>query len=433
MSGVHVLAHGVGSRHDLPVSVFHAYAGAFAALLFSFLALGLLWPESRFRGDRSGHPLPAVLQRAANSRTLRGGLRAMGLAAATAVLVHLLAGPDDPERNPAPGAVYVLLWVGLVPASMLLGPVWRLLNPLRTVHLLGCRALRRSPDAGRREPARRLGHWPAAAGLLAFTWLELASPAPASRTALLVFLLCYAAVQLAGAAVCGRAWFDRCDAFEVYSALLARLAPLGRGADGRLVLRNPLHGLDGTPRIPGLVATVCVLLGSTAYDGFSDTPWWINTLQTSPLGRTATATAGLIGTVGGIAVLYVVCAGSARLIAGPVPRPFGAFAHSLLPIAAGYLVAHYFSLLTTEGPRTVVLAVGGAGTGAPTAPDPPLGPAGLATLQVAAVVTGHVLGVVAAHDRSVRLFPPARAVAGGVPLLVLMIGYTLCGIGLLVA
>lgn len=58
--------------------------------------------------------------------------------------------------------------------------------------------------------------------------------------------------------------------------------PLGRRSDGRLVLRNPFHGLDATPERPGLVATVCVLLGSTAYDGFSDNPSWINVLQTSP-------------------------------------------------------------------------------------------------------------------------------------------------------
>ncbi|MGC5412270.1 hypothetical protein ACPXCX_52780, partial [Streptomyces sp. DT225] len=126
----------------------------------------------------------------------------------------------DPDRNPAPGAVYVLLWVGLVPASLLLGPVWRRLNPLRTAHLLACRALHRDPDAGRPLPVR-LGMWPAAAGLLAFTWLELVAPDPASPTALLVFLGVYAAVHLAGAAVYGAHWFDHADAFEVYSGLLA--------------------------------------------------------------------------------------------------------------------------------------------------------------------------------------------------------------------
>ncbi|MEV0986338.1 hypothetical protein [Streptomyces sp. NPDC049949] len=422
------LAHGIGSQHDLPISPFYAFAGAFAALFVSFLALGLLWSSSRFRGDRSGLALPAALERIADAPATRTALRGLGLAAALAVLLSLLLGPDDPARNPAPGAVYVLLWVGLVPASLLLGPVWRLLNPLRTLH----RLCHRLPRARRRHahaplPAR-LGQWPAAAGLFGFTWLELAAPDPASTTTLLIALALYTAAHLALAARFGERWFADADAFEAYSALLARLSPLGRRSDGRLVLRNPFHGLDATPERPGLVATVCVLLGSTAYDGYSDNPSWINTLQTSPLGRTPTATLGLLASIALVATLYCLCAAATRLVCGPHPGPLTAFAHSLVPIALGYLVAHYFSLLVTEGPRTVIMA---AGTDNAPEPLPPLGPGGLAALQVIAVVTGHVLGVIAAHDRSVRLFPPARAVAGQLPLLALMITYTIGGIGLL--
>ncbi|MFE5624361.1 hypothetical protein ACFQ8S_20040 [Streptomyces virginiae] len=422
-----VLAHGIGSQHDLPISPFYAFAGAFAALFVSFLALGLLWSTSRFRGERSGLALPAALQRVADAPATRTTLRGLGLAAALLVLLHLLLGPDDPAHNPAPGAVYVLLWVGLVPASLLLGPVWRLLNPLRTLHRLISRALRR-PGTGHHPLPARLGLWPAAAGLFAFTWLELVSPDPASTTTLLIALATYTTAHLLFAARYGENWFAEGDAFEAYSALLARLSPLGRRDDGRLVLRNPFHGLDATPERPGLVATVCVLLGSTAYDGFSDNPTWINTLQTSPLGRTPTATLGLLGSIALVATLYCLCAAATRLVSGPHPGPLTAFAHSLVPIALGYLIAHYFSLLVVEGPRTVSMALG---TDNAPEPAPPLGSGGLAALQVIAVVTGHVLGVVAAHDRSVRLFPPAKAVAGQLPLLTLMVTYTLGGLSLL--
>ncbi|MEV6573517.1 hypothetical protein [Streptomyces sp. NPDC051577] len=437
-----LLAHGIGSQHDLPISPFYAFAGAFAALFVSFLALGLLWSTSRFRGDRSGLALPARLQRVADAPATRTTLRGLGLVAALAVLLHLLLGPDDPARNPAPGAVYVLLWVGLVPASLLLGPVWRLLNPLRTLHRLLAVVLRRrapdrlphdrrpSPDQPSpfRPPPPWLGQWPAAVGLFGFTWLELVSPDPASTTTLLVALGCFATVQLALAARFGENWFADADPFEAYSDLLARLSPLGRRADGRLVLRNPFHGLDATPERPGLVAIVCVLLGSTAYDGYSDNPSWINAIQTSPLGRIPTATLGLLGSIALVAALYCLCAAATRLVSGPHPGPLTAFAHSLVPIALGYLVAHYFSLLVTEGPRTVIMA---AGTDNAPEPLPPLGPGALAALQVIAVVTGHVLGVIAAHDRSVRLFPPAKAVAGQLPLLALMITYTIGGLSLL--
>ncbi|WP_326602762.1 hypothetical protein OG930_09925 [Streptomyces sp. NBC_01799] len=425
-----VLAHGIGSQHDLPLSPFYAFAGAFAALFVSFLGLGLLWSASRFRGDRAGRPLPVALQRLADARPTRMVARVVGLAAVLFVLLHLLLGPNGPERNPAAGTVYVLLWVGLVPASLLLGPVWRLLNPLRTLHLLVCRALGRAPAAGRPLPVH-LGLWPAAAGLLAFTWLELVAPDPASSTALLLFFVLHGVVHLAGAARYGARWFDHADAFEVYSGLLARLSPLGRRpADRRLVLRSPFNGLDTVPQVPGLVATVCVMLGSTAYDGFSDAPSWITTVQTSPLGRTTAATLGLLAAVALVATLYALCTGATRLISGQLRHPLTAFAHSLVPIALGYLVAHYFTLFVTEGPHTVMVALG---TDNPVPPEPPLAPGGIATLQVVAIVIGHVLGVVAAHDRSVRLFPPARAVAGQLPLLALMIAYTIGGLTLLLA
>ncbi|MEU0067712.1 hypothetical protein ABZ085_31570, partial [Streptomyces albidoflavus] len=213
-----LLAHGVGTQHDLPVSPFYAFAGAFAALLVSFLGLGLLWSRSRLTGEAAGRPLPAAVQRCADARATTRTLRALGLVAYLTLLAHLLLGPDDPARNPGPAAVYALFWAGLVPLSLLCGPLWSRLNPLRTLHLLG-RALLRRPGPDRAPPAR-LGLWPAALGLAAFTWLELASPAPASRTALLTFLGAYTVLQLAAAARWGEAWFARGDAFEAYAGLL---------------------------------------------------------------------------------------------------------------------------------------------------------------------------------------------------------------------
>jgi hypothetical protein len=56
----------------------------------------------------------------------------------------------------------------------------------------------------------------------------------------------------------------------------------------------------------------------------------------------------------------------------------------------------------------------------------------IALIQVGAIVTGHVVGVVAAHDRAVVLFKGRDKVRGQSPLLVTMVFYTLSGIALLV-
>lgn len=440
LAHVDLLAHGVGGRHDLPIPLFYAVGGAAAAVFVSFLALGLLWAYPRFRGDTAGWPLPRPVQAFTADAALRWALRAGGLAVTAFVVVTALLGPGD-DRNLAAGFVYVFFWVGLVPASLLLGPVWRLVNPLRTVHLVLSALAGRDPAHGRRTLPQWLGYWPAAAGLLAFTWLELVAPAGTAPSTLLLWFTGYAAVQLAGAFGYGSRWFDRCDAFEVYSGLIGRLAPLGRRGDGRLVVRNPFHGLDGTSPAPGLVATVCVLLASTAYDSFSDAPVWTRWAEGGPLHPVVAGTAGLAGTVALFALLYVACMAVAALRGRQRTAAVAVrFAHTLVPIAVGYLVAHYFSLLVFGGQRTLILASDPLATGADlfgTAGREVdlsvVSPGTIATVQVLAVVAGHVAGTVAAHDRAVAFFLSGQAVAGQVPLMVLMVTYTLVGLTLLFA
>ncbi|QFZ17933.1 hypothetical protein [Saccharothrix syringae] len=359
------LAHGVGARHDLPLPLDLVLQGAAVALLASFLALGLLWTEPRFSAvpDEEGRD--------------RWPVRA-------AVAVGLLLVPAAAW----PHLVFVLLWVGVPVLSVLVGPVWRVLNPLRLATRF---------SLGRAYP-ERLGHWPAAVGLFAFTWVELVEP-----DALPWFLVAHAAVGVAGGVVFGSTWFERADGFEVFSTLLGRLSPL-RG--------NPFRRLVATPVRPGLVAVVAVLLGSTAFDGLGSAPSWERLGVPDAL--------GLLGAVLLVAGTYLLAC-----------RAFGGrLAHSLVPIVAGYVVAHYYSLLAVEGQRAVALLVGATGF---VPDDAPAAPLLVASVQVGAVLAGHLLGVVAAHDRALRLLPPQRHLTGQVPLLVLMVGYTSGGLALLFA
>ena len=55
----------------------------------------------------------------------------------------------------------------------------------------------------------------------------------------------------------------------------------------------------------------------------------------------------------------------------------------------------------------------------------------IASVQAGAVVAGHIVGIIAAHDRAVAVAPARRAVLGQLPMLVLMLGYTLAGLLLL--
>lgn len=428
------LAHGIGSRADLPVPPALAALGAGLALLISFAALALLWRRPRLRGAAGGIGLPTVAAAVLDSRVLRLVLQIAATAAAVAVCVIGLAGPQSTSLNLAPWAFYVSFWVGVVPASLLLGPVWRVLNPLRLAHTVLGWLLRLDPERGLARLPAAVGYWPAVGSLIGFGWFELVYPGRAEPAHVAGFLLGYAVVHTAAALVFGRRWFERGDGFEVYSTLLGSLAPLGRRDDGRLVLRNPLDGLDAVRPEPGLVGVVVVLVGATAYDGVSRTVWW----QATVPGATVNATLALACSVLLIGVVFLL--GTWRLATsgadpgGPGPS---AFAHTIVPIAAGYAIAHYFSLLAFDGQQVAILASDPLATGADL-----LGTAGrvidytivgtttIAFVQIGGIVAGHLVAAVSAHDRAVRLFGRRAALRTQYPLLASMVVLTVGAIGL---
>src|SRR4051794_39824640 len=96
-----VLAHGVGSRQDLPLPFSYALTGAVLALVVSFAVLGFRWRTSKLTGATSGRTLAGSLGEFADSPELRWFLRLFGLAVAAFVAWCLLAGPDL-AKNPAP-------------------------------------------------------------------------------------------------------------------------------------------------------------------------------------------------------------------------------------------------------------------------------------------------------------------------------------------
>ena len=433
-----ILAHGVGSRVDLPVPLYLALYGAGFAVVISFLALVLLWRTPKLRGNAAGRALPGVVQAVVDAPVTRWLLRVVVLLLTLLVVAAALVGPPSPNDNLAPYALYVTLWVGLIPASLLLGAVWRYVNPLRTLHAVLAKITGPAPAADR-LPA--LGYWPAAITLAVFVWLELVPPGRSEPRTVGVFLVVYGVVQLIAALWFGEGWFARGDGFEVYSTLLARLSPFGRRDDGRLVVRSPLDGVDGIRPERGLTAVVMVLIGSTGFDGLSRTQYWAE----GP-GRDAYLTAGpgTIGLLVMIALATVLFVGATLLcgvLTGRPPREQpGWYAHSLVPIAAGYAIAHYFSLLLLDGQATWILAsnpfgqpgVDLFGTYDNAIDYTAVTPRTIANVQVGAIVLGHVLGVVLAHDRAVRT-GPHRATLGQLPLVVVMVAFTVGGLALLLS
>lgn len=440
-----LLAHAVGLRSDLPVDLWIVLTAGALAVVVSFVALSALWHTSKLRGDAAGRPVPQGLQAVLDSPVLRWALRVVALVLATFVVVVALIGSNEQQFNLSPYAFYITFWVGLVPASLLLGPVWRAVNPLRTLHRALVPLTGPAPAADRVEG---LGLYPAAGFMLAYAWLELVYPDRAVPQTVGVVLVLYTAVQLVAALWYGEGWFERGDAFEAWSTLLGRFSVLGRRDDGRLVLRNPLDGSDGTPQTPGLGLFACVLLGSTAFDGVTRAQWYQDRISLDSSDY-AQPTLFLLGSVAVVAGAYVASTlVAARVVdrrEGPSPdRPLLAapdvFGHSIVPIAAGYAVAHYFSLLLFEGQLTWILAsnpfyqdgVDYFGTFRNEVDLTVVSPDTISAVQVTGIILGHVLGVVLAHDRAVRVTKSARtALLSQLPLLAAMVAFTCGGLALL--
>jgi hypothetical protein len=434
-----VEAHGIGGQQDLPISLDLMVAGAVAALVVSFTVLAVAWRSPRFDAATSGRPAPGWLDRAVTSVPFRLLLRLFGFAVFAFAAVAAILGKDT-STNPALGIFYVLLWVVVPLSSVLLGPVWKAISPVRSINWVFAKLSGSDPETGVFDYPARLGYWPAALGLYAFVWIELVYPHPTELASVRLWCAAYVAVMLLGGALFGNGFYERADPFEVFSSLLGKLSVWSM-REGRLIVRSPLANLDSVEVRPGLIAVLGVLFGSTAYDSFRESSAWVKFIQSSDVSGTVLTNLGLLAYVlaaTGIFAIGSVLTGVEGVRRWELPDRF---AHSIVPIVVGYLIAHYLRYSFEVGQQTLIFASDPLGTG-----QNLLGtgdwkvnyglserPTLLSNLKVGAVVIGHVLGVVAAHDRAIRLLPRRHQITGQLSLLVAMVTFTAGGLYLLFA
>lgn len=436
----HLLAHGIGGAKDLPIPLELAIAGAVAALVVSFTVLAVAWRKPRYDPATSGRPAPAWLDRLTASLPWRAWWRTFGMIALLYVGWAAVAGQDT-LINPFLGVFYVLIWVGIVPLSVLLGPVWKAISPSRTINLLLAKAAGSDPSLGLYAYPARLGYWPAAIGLFAFVWLELVFTNSTELGPVRLWCAAYLGLMLIGGALFGSTFFEHADPFEVYSTLASKLSIWGE-RDGRLLIRSPLANLDSLAIKPGLVGVVAVLFGSTAFDSFKDSSPWVRFIQSTTISPDLLNNLGLVAFCVGVGAIFAIGTITTGVEAGVRRRTLpDRFAHSVVPIVVGYIVAHYLTYLVEYGQTTITQLSDPLSRG-----DNLLGtadltvnywlsyhPTFLARLKVLAVVIGHVLGVIAAHDRAVRLLPARHQLTGQLPLLFAMVAFTVGGLYLLFA
>lgn len=443
------LAHGLGKITDPVLPLWLFYYGAAIVLVVSFVALGALWPRPRLAGI-DARPVAPVFDRIV--RALRVPLQALSFGLLVVVFAAALVGERSAALNIAPVFVYIVFWLGLVLLSALFGNVWRALNPWAAaadgVSWLW-RKLGLEWDTPFTYP-QRLGRWPAAALLFAFAALELAYADPSSPRALAIAIALYTWITWVGMLAFGtETWLANGEAFASYFGLYARLAPL-EARDGRIARRLPLARLAEPEPRPGTVAFVAVMLGSVLFDGFSRTTWWLerrfdveepfalDNPGLADLAGTGLNLLGLLLAVVVVALLFRTAVAAAQRVGRSERDLTGDFVNSLIPIALAYVVAHYFSAFVLQGQLAIRLVSDPFGFGWNL-----FGTADFAGwiaslsantiwyVQVAALVVGHVLGLVLAHERAVSLFRGKLAGRTQYAMLALMVIYTVGGLWVL--
>jgi hypothetical protein len=442
-AGLILFAHGLVQRSSLPLPEWLFAWAASAVLVVSFVGLAVLWPSPRL--EHAGWRALPGIGRVLGSRPVELICGALGVAVLVLVVVAGYTGPPTPLDNLAPTFILIIFWVGLVFASVLLGDVFAAFNPWRAIG----RVLFRP---ARRPYPERLGRWPAAAGILIFAWIELASGWGELPPTLVTAALVYTAVTLGAMAVYGvDAWTRWGEAFSVYFNLFSRLSIFEK-RDGVVGVRPPLSGLPRLDAEPGTVGLVTVMIGTVTFDGLSQGSLWKDLAVRlndglASLGFSPDTTPKLVATLGlalGVALVagfYVTGIEGARSVGGEhdAEQLRESFAHTLVPIAMVYVAAHYLTFLLFEGQSIGYLASDPLGQGwdllgtASAAIDYSLiGQNATWYLQVAFVALGHVAALTLAHDRALVLYGQAKiAVRSQYWMLGIMVGFTTLALWLL--
>jgi len=437
-------AHEVGgSRFDapLPLSLLLFGAGGTVALTALWLAV-----TDRSVGTASGESSSVLSVDTRTTRALETGASAGFLLGFLSVLAGGFLGKQVAAENVATVFTWPVWIRGLALLAIVAGSPWAVLSPWRLLYRGLCHVEGRELVVVRPYP-ERLGHWPALVGFVVLVGvIENLTVVPRSPALTAALVAGYALVMLVGGVAFGPTWFDRADPLGVFYRLFGRVAGfvLSRTGSGGLSVgvRPPWRGCRRPVSGLALVVFVVTMVYTVSFDGFSDTRRYQTVLfgvrDALGFGPPTSILLYLVGLVAFVAVFLATSLLSDVLGANGDGRPAPAdgatpvdwhtaarqFAPTVLPIAAAYEVAHNYPYVIRNGARLIGIAAGPLVSSTPE----PLGWLSLPLFwgsQVVLIVLGHVLAVVAAHRVALsRYLSVSSARRGHLPLVVLMIGYT---------
>jgi len=446
------LDHAFGERYELPLPLWLFVVGGAAVVLLSFLLVL----------RRTAAAAPAV---EAEDAVPLSGLRVVPATISVLLLLFVavtgLGGTQEVSESIAPLYLWLLLWIVVPLAVGLVGDWTRPWNPFANLARIGGLTRVRKLVLARTQPLPwRAGWWPAFGLFVLLVLGELVFNLDTTKPSFVGgVLLAYSVLCLFLGLLFGDGFVRRGEVFSGLWDAWGRLGFWRFGAPGR---RGFAGGLD----VPfdaalGRVAFVLLMLISINFDGLLSTPQWASyedgVLDAGAVsqGSARECLAGsceafrvvsLLALVALVLAVFgafaVTSARAGRFGTGPLPS-LAWLLPSLVPIAYGYLVAHYLQYVVTNGQLLVPLVGNPGWDGWPVTPPYPFNDDYEVKLDalpnsfywyvsVIVIVLVHVVAVVLANRRlKARAADDRLALRSEYPWLVAMVAYTAFSLALI--
>ena len=435
-----VSAHAFGKLYNLPVPFWMYLFGSAATLIVSFLIIGYFLTKN---GEEVAYPKIRIPVLHLSMKKLPIGIaKSISIFLFSLTILTGLIGTDSSYFNFNMTFFWIFLVLGTTYLTALIGNVWTIINPWKILaEAFEC--ISKKEIKGIITYPENFTYYPALITYFLFIWIELfANTTPFSLSLLLVQ---YSFLSLFGIFIFGKnTWLMYGEFFSVFFRLLSNLAPL-EFKKNKFFLRPPFIGLiEKNTNHFSLLVFILFMLSSTAFDGIRETVPFANfywqfflTIPYAPFQTIALLASPFI-----FLSIYWILIILTKLITRSkrsVKDLAFAFAPSLIPIALVYNIAHYYTLLLTQGQEIIRLASNPFGWNwnlfntINFTPNLQIIDANITWhSQVAFILTGHIAAVYLAHLIALRLFPSRKkALLSQFPMLILMVIYTMIGLWIL--
>ena len=377
-----------------------------------------------------------------------------------ALIIIGMIGNRDPLGNLLPLSIWTLLWVALPFLCIIFGDIWDYLNPFIPPVRFVRGWLGRTSESHESPSAflAQLGYLPALIGFCLFGWFELVSLAPEDPLNLANAVMIYGAVIFALACYQGEAWLKQGEFLTVFFTFIGKIAPFWLERDNapphsRKLLKFGMFGAR-LYHMPPLSKTALIfiitVLAVVSFDGLQDTFFWLRLIGVNPLDFQGRSTVTLVNSIGlGLAIsasiaLILAAVWLSCLIARQDNfwQEAGKIVATFLPIAIAYHIAHYVIALLINGQYVIQTLSDpfGRGWNIFGLPHHFVSLSFLQdfswqliiwNFQACVIIAGHVVAIILTCFNSTIAQNTIRNRLAHLPLVILMVFYTILGLWLL--